>query len=95
MPHPAATELIGSAAAVITTLCWLPQAIKIIRERDASSISYAAYGALAVGVALWLAYGLLLGAMPLIAANAVTLLLVVTILLLKRRFSRTLGPAPG
>ncbi|SON57009.1 MtN3/saliva family protein [Hartmannibacter diazotrophicus] len=81
-------SLIGSSAAVITTLCWLPQAFKIIRDRDASSISYSSYGALAIGVAMWLAYGLLIGSVPVIAANAVTLVFVIAILGLKAYFTK-------
>ncbi|WP_069308275.1 SemiSWEET family sugar transporter [Methylobrevis pamukkalensis] len=93
MEASAFAELIGASAAVVTTLCWLPQAYKIIRDRDASSISYSAYGALAVGVAMWLVYGLMIGSMPVIGANAVTLLLVLCILGLKARFSKALTPA--
>ncbi|MBH0238466.1 SemiSWEET transporter [Methylobrevis albus] len=85
MDTVALSAVIGSAAALITTLCWLPQAFKIVRERNASSISAPAYGALAFGVALWLVYGLMIGEVPVIAANAVTLLLVLVILGLKVR----------
>jgi Uncharacterized conserved protein len=93
MIESALTDLVGSSAAVITTLCWLPQAVKIIRDKDASAISSSAYGALAFGVALWLVYGLMIGAVPVIAANAVTLLLVLAILGLKFRLQRSLKPA--
>ncbi|WP_284177882.1 SemiSWEET transporter [Rhabdaerophilum sp. SD176] len=79
-------ELIGGVAAVITTLCWVPQAIKVIRTRDTRSLSLIMYLMLAVGIALWLVYGLLILSWPLIGANLVTLVLVVTILAMKLRF---------
>jgi MtN3 and saliva related transmembrane protein len=81
-------EVIGSAAAVLTTLSFVPQAWLTLRTRDVSGISLGMYSAFACGVALWLVYGLLLGAWPIIAANAVTLALALTILVMKLRFGR-------
>ena len=81
-----ATESIGMAAACFTTLCWAPQAIRILRTRDAKSISLVTQGAFACGIALWLVYGLLLESWPIIISNSVTLLLVLSILMLKLRF---------
>ncbi|MFT0862274.1 SemiSWEET family sugar transporter [Ancylobacter sp. G4_0304] len=79
-------ELLGGVAALLTTLCWLPQAIKILRTRETRDLSLVAYGAFAAGVALWLVYGVLIGSIPVIAANAVTFLLLSGILLLKLRY---------
>jgi MtN3 and saliva related transmembrane protein len=78
-------DLVGTAAAVLTTLCWLPQAIRIIRTRDTNAISLLGSAALTVGVALWLVYGIAIGDVPLIGANIVTLTLTATILGLKLR----------
>lgn len=83
---PAAIEWIGAAAATITTLCWVPQAIKVIRTRETKAISLIMYLMLTVGIALWLVYGLLIGSWPLIGANAVTFVLTVLILAMKLRF---------
>ncbi|MBS9475555.1 SemiSWEET family sugar transporter [Ancylobacter radicis] len=83
---PLSTELIGGAAALLTTLCWLPQALKILRTRETRDLSLIAYLAFAGGVGLWLVYGLLIGSIPVIAANAVTLLLLLGILSLKLRY---------
>lgn len=80
------TELIGSAAAIITTLCWVPQAIKVVRTRETAAISLTMYVMLAIGILLWLIYGLLIMSWPLIGANMVTLVLVVIILAMKMRF---------
>lgn len=83
---PLAVELIGSAAAVITTLCWVPQALKVIRTRETRSLSLVMYLMLALGVTLWLAYGLLIVSWPLIVANAITMVLVAVILGMKLRY---------
>lgn len=79
-------DLIGSAAAVITTLCWLPQIVKIVRERDTTSISLGTNAALASGIVLWLIYGLMLGAWPVILSNLVSFLFIATIVGLKLRY---------
>jgi MtN3 and saliva related transmembrane protein len=82
----ASIELIGAIAAVITTLCWVPQAIKVIRTRETAAISLTMYMMLALGVAMWLAYGVLIMSWPLIGANAITLVPVLAILAMKLRY---------
>lgn len=81
-------ESIGVLAASLTTLSFVPQAWHTLRTRDVSGISLAMYAVFTLGVALWLVYGVILGAWPLIIANAVTLALAGTILALKLRFGR-------
>ena len=76
---------IGYLAASLTTLSFLPQALHTFRTRDVSGISLGMYATFTTGVALWLVYGLLLGAWPLIAANGLTLLLALAILVMKLR----------
>jgi MtN3 and saliva related transmembrane protein len=71
------------AAATLTTLCWLPQAIRILRTRDAHAISLATQTTFAGGITLWFVYGLLIGSWPVIIANALTLVLVGAIIVLK------------
>ena len=80
-------ELIGALAALITTLGWVPQVLKLARERKADDISLITTSALALGVALWAVYGMLIGSWPVIIANALTLLFVGAILAMKLRFS--------
>ena len=80
------TDAIGSIAACLTTLSFVPQAWQTFRTRDVSGISLGMYGLFTLGVALWLAYGLLLGAWPLIIANAVTVSLALAILVMKLRY---------
>ena len=81
-------DLIGYLAASLTTLSFLPQALHTFRTRDVSGISLGMYTLFTTGVALWLAYGVLLGAWPLIAANGLTLALALAILVMKLRYSR-------
>ncbi len=80
------TDFIGYVAASLTTLSFLPQALHTFRTRDVRGISLGMYTLFAAGVALWLVYGLLLGAWPIVAANAVTLALALAILVMKLRF---------
>jgi MtN3 and saliva related transmembrane protein len=79
-------ELLGFVAAVLTTLCWLPQALKTIRSKDTKALSLVTQSAFTAGVGLWLAYGILIGNLPIIFANAVTFVLVATILVMKLRY---------
>ncbi len=78
-------DLVGMIGAVLTTVCWLPQAIKIIRSRETSAISLAGTVAFTVGIAFWLVYGLALVDWPLITSNIVTLALMLVIVSLKVR----------
>ncbi|MBP6406090.1 MAG: SemiSWEET transporter [Proteobacteria bacterium] len=80
------SELIGYLAAALTTCSFVPQAWLTFRTRDVSGISLGMYSVFTTGVALWLVYGLLLGAWPIVAANAVTLALALAILVMKLRF---------
>ena len=83
------TDLIGTLAAVLTTISFLPQALHTFRTKDVRGISLGMYSAFTLGVALWLVYGLLLGAWPVVVANAITLLLALAILTMKLRFGRS------
>ena len=77
------TELLGLIAGTLTTLAFLPQVIKTWKSQSARDISLGMFLLFSAGVALWLVYGLRLGAVPIIAANAVTLLLSLAILGMK------------
>lgn len=80
------TDLIGTLAALLTTVSFLPQALQTFRTKDVRGISLGMYSAFTVGVALWLVYGLLLGAWPVVIANCVTLALSSAILVMKLRY---------
>jgi MtN3 and saliva related transmembrane protein len=83
------TDLIGYAAATLTTCSFIPQVWHTFRTRDVSGISLGMYSVFTLGIALWLAYGLLAGAWPVVAANAVTLALASAILAMKLRYQRS------
>ena len=76
-------DILGYCAAALTTGSFVPQALLTLRTRDVSGISLVMYSAFTAGVALWLAYGVVLREWPIVAANAVTLLLAITILTVK------------
>ncbi len=79
-------DAVGSLAAILTTISFVPQAWHSFRTRDVSGISLGMYSVFTVGVALWLVYGWLLGAWPIVIANIVTLVLAIAILAMKLRF---------
>jgi MtN3 and saliva related transmembrane protein len=79
-------EWIGGVAATLTTCAFIPQVWRVLRTRHTRDISLGMYALFTTGVALWLAYGLLLGAWPIIVANGITLLLAGMVLVLKLRF---------
>ncbi len=81
-----AIEFVGAAGAAFTTLCWLPQAFKVIRDKETRALSLPATVAFTFGVVLWLIYGLAIGDWPLIGSNAVTLMLMAPILTMKLRY---------
>lgn len=79
-------EFIGFTAAALTTFSFIPQAIKTFRSRDTRSISLVMYVIFSIGIACWLAYGVLLESWPMIIANLITLSLAAAILAMKLRF---------
>lgn len=79
------SDIIGTAAAVLTTCSFVPQAWHTFRTRDVSGIFLSMYSLFTIGVALWLAYGVLVGSWPIIIANGITTSLALLILLLKLR----------
>ncbi|MFY9243371.1 MAG: SemiSWEET transporter [Polaribacter sp.] len=79
-------EIIGFLAAILTTVSFFPQVIKIYRTRETKSISLTMYIVLTFGILLWLIYGLHLESMPMILANALTLFFLFYILLMKIKY---------
>lgn len=86
MTLSALVQPIGALAAVLTTLCWVPQALKIARERETRAISLPFTLLSAVGFLLWLVYGLALADAPLIASSAATLAITAAIVAFKIRY---------
>jgi len=81
-------ENIGFVAAFCTTVAFVPQLVRVLRLRSAREISLGTFLLFSVGVLLWLFYGIYSGSKPVIASNAATLGLSVSILYLKMRYER-------
>jgi MtN3 and saliva related transmembrane protein len=85
MSHDVIT-LVGFIAGSLTTLSFVPQVLHTARTKRCDDLSYGMLLAFGLGVALWLLYGVWLRAWPIIAANAITLVLVLAILAMKWRY---------
>ncbi|MBR0952457.1 SemiSWEET transporter [Bradyrhizobium canariense] len=83
---PFVIKLIGFAAATCTTMAYAPQAIKVWKTRSTGDISLGMFLVMVLGLALWLVYGLLSGDAPLVAANAITMVLAGGILYMKLKY---------
>ena len=80
------TEIFGFLAAVCTTASFVPQVWHILKTRDTRALSLMMYLLFTVGVVLWLVYGIMIGSIPVIAANSITLVLALVILICKVRW---------
>jgi MtN3 and saliva related transmembrane protein len=76
-------EIIGSIAAVLTTAAYVPQALKVYREKKTANLSLGMYSLITSGIFCWLIYGLMLESPSLIFANGITLALAGYILFMK------------
>jgi MtN3 and saliva related transmembrane protein len=78
--------LVSALAATLTTVSFVPQAIHIIRFKETRAISLQMYVVFASGVAFWLVFGVMIWNWPIMAANAITLALALTIIRMKLRY---------
>jgi MtN3 and saliva related transmembrane protein len=85
-------DWIGLFAGSLTTVSFVPQVLKIWLTKSADDVSYLMFGIFSVGIVLWLAYGIALGAVPIIVANIVTLVLSLLVIALKVRYARRANP---
>ncbi|MFH1552572.1 MAG: SemiSWEET transporter [Candidatus Omnitrophota bacterium] len=76
-------NIIGLIAGACTTISFIPQAIKILKTRQARDISLGMYVILTAGIFLWLVYGIFLGELPIILANSVAFVLCMFITIMK------------
>ena len=76
---------IGAIGAVLTTICWLPQAIRLVRHKDTRAISLTTNLTFGIGLIFWLIYGIAIVDWPLIASNAVSVVLTSVIVAMKLR----------
>ncbi|MEI8186869.1 MAG: SemiSWEET transporter [Chlorobiaceae bacterium] len=80
------TEYLGYAAGIITTLAFLPQTVRIFRTRRTRDISLLWALSMNIGIILWLLYGIVKTDLPIIAANSITLVLLMIIFYCKIRY---------
>lgn len=83
--------VVGTAAALASIASFAPQTIKIWRERDAEAVSLKTYSLTLTAFALWVAYGVLTSAWPLIVSNAAAFLMAATVVAMKVKFGRRSG----
>ncbi|MFC4268257.1 SemiSWEET transporter [Polaribacter marinivivus] len=76
-------EIIGFLAAILTTVAFFPQVIKVYKTQNTQSISLSMYIVFSIGILLWLVYGFYLNSLPMIIANAITLVSSIYILYMK------------
>jgi len=76
-------SVIGFMAAILTTVAYVPQALKSIRTKQTEGVSLWMYVIMSLGILMWLTYGILNKDWPIIWANSVTILLVIPILIIK------------
>jgi MtN3 and saliva related transmembrane protein len=82
------TDAIGFLAGVLTTIAFVPQALKMYASKSGKDVSARMLLIFSAGVILWLIYGIMIGSLPVILANLVTLILSATIIALKIRYGR-------
>lgn len=80
------TDWVGMTAGTLTTIAFVPQALKTWRSRHAKDLSLGMFSLFSLGVVFWLIYGILLGSWPIMIANSITLLLAGSILFFKIRY---------
>lgn len=83
-----AANVVGTGAALCSIASFAPQVVKIWKEKDASSVSLKTYALTVTAFVLWVGYGVLSGAWPIIVANSCALMMSAAVLVMKWRFSR-------
>ena len=77
---------IGITAGVLTTASFIPQVLKIWETKSSKDISLGMFFVLGIGICLWIIYGIMANALPVILANSVTILLIIIIITLKLKY---------
>jgi MtN3 and saliva related transmembrane protein len=81
------TEILGYTAGVVTTLIFLPQVIKTWKEKSAKDISLLMFVIAAVNQTMWIVYGALRNDLIIILTNSAVLVMSITMIYLKLRYS--------
>lgn len=75
--------IVGILAGILTTAAFLPQLIRVVKTKHTKDLSLVTFFMFSLGVFLWLIYGILLGELPIILANAFTLVFAMLIVIMK------------
>ena len=78
--------IIGILAGTFTTISFLPQVIKAYQSKHTKDLSMIMFVVFSIGLVLWIVYGIILKALPVILANSVTLLLCLYLIYLKLKY---------
>jgi len=78
-------NIIGFTAGTLTTIAFVPQVIKIWKTKSAKDISLGMFVILCTGISLWVVYGILVKSLPVVVANAMSLVFALSILVLKMK----------
>jgi len=78
--------MLGLAAGTLTTAAFVPQLAKAWRSKSTGDLSWGMLVTFSTGVLLWLIYGVWIDSVPMILANAITLLLQAGIVSLKIKY---------
>ena len=73
-------ELIGFAAAFLTTIAFIPQVVQVWKTNSVEGLSLTTYIIFVIGVFLWFLYGLNIGSLSMIIANSITVVLALVII---------------
>jgi len=94
---PLATELLGLAAAALSVVCFVPQAVQIYQGQDTADLSIASFVALFTSALLWMAYGVARADWPLMLTNVVQMFTVLYIIhkIVSNAKRRRAGQPPG
>jgi MtN3 and saliva related transmembrane protein len=84
--------LVGYAAGTLTTIAFLPQVLHVWKTKRADDLHIGTLVSFTLGITLWLIYGIAVRQMPVILANAVTLVLQCAIIFLKLRYKTSERP---
>jgi len=86
MTFEAIVNAVGTAAGLCSMASFVPQVVKIVREKRADGVALHTYMLTVTGFVLWIAYGVMLKSWPVAVSNAVNLVLSAAILVLRWRY---------
>jgi MtN3 and saliva related transmembrane protein len=82
------TTIVGFIAGLVTTSANLPQVWKTFRNKSGEGLSFRMLLTLAIGLGLWIVYGIMSKSVPLIVTNTIVLLLILLLIGMKLKFDR-------